>query len=110
MRMVRKSETKALGWPWPPRCWACSPTAPGWPSCERLAEGEADVSTLTEACGAARPSVSQHLGRLRLAGLVTHRKEGRRVVYALRHGHLRRLVEEALSVADHQLGHLPPHD
>ncbi|MFG2889024.1 ArsR/SmtB family transcription factor [Streptomyces sp. NPDC048248] len=77
---------------------------------ERLAEGEADVSTLTEACGAARPSVSQHLGRLRLAGLVTHRKEGRRVVYALRHGHLRRLVEEALSVADHQLGHLPPHD
>ncbi|WP_407548994.1 metalloregulator ArsR/SmtB family transcription factor [Streptomyces sp. Pv4-95] len=76
----------------------------------RLAEGEADVSTLTEACGAARPSVSQHLGRLRLAGLVTHRKEGRRVVYALRHGHLRRLVEEALSVADHQLGHLPPHD
>ncbi|TJZ54462.1 helix-turn-helix transcriptional regulator [Streptomyces piniterrae] len=77
---------------------------------QRLAEGEADVTTLTGACGAARPSVSQHLSRLRLAGLVTSRKEGRRVIYALRHGHLRRLVEEALSVADHQLGHLPPHD
>ncbi|MCQ4084986.1 metalloregulator ArsR/SmtB family transcription factor [Streptomyces sp. RB6PN25] len=76
----------------------------------RLGEGEADVGTLTEACGAARPSVSQHLARLRLAGLVTTRKEGRRVVYALRHGHLRRLVEEALSVADHRIGHLPPHD
>ena len=72
--------------------------------------GEADVGTLTEACGAARPAVSQHLARLRLAGLVTTRKEGRRVVYALRHGHLRRLVDEALQVAAHQLGDLPPHD
>ncbi|MEU6081482.1 metalloregulator ArsR/SmtB family transcription factor [Streptomyces sp. NPDC047108] len=76
----------------------------------RLSEGEADVTTLTAACDAARPSVSQHLARLRLAGLVTTRKEGRRVVYALGHGHLRRLVEEALSVADHRIGRLPPHD
>lgn len=77
---------------------------------QRLGEGEADVTTLTEACeGAARPSVSQHLAKLRLAGLVTTHKEGRRVVYGLRHGHLRRLVAEALSVADHQLDQLPPH-
>lgn len=70
----------------------------------RLGEGEADVTTLAGAAGAARTSVSQHLARLRLAGLVTTRKEGRRVVYRLRHGHLRRLVDEALSVADHQAG------
>ncbi|HEY9369352.1 metalloregulator ArsR/SmtB family transcription factor [Streptomyces sp.] len=75
-----------------------------------LGRGEADVTTLTEACGAARPSVSQHLAKLRLAGLVTTRKDGRRVVYSLRHGHLRRLVDEALNVADHQIGALPPHD
>ncbi|WP_371616991.1 ArsR/SmtB family transcription factor [Streptomyces sp. NBC_00454] len=77
---------------------------------DELGRGEADVTTLTRACGAARPSVSQHLAKLRLAGLVTTRKDGRRVVYALRHGHLRRLVDEALNVADHQLGSLPPHD
>ncbi|MFI7355387.1 ArsR/SmtB family transcription factor [Streptomyces avidinii] len=77
---------------------------------ERLGRGEADVTTLTEACGAARPSVSQHLAKLRLAGLVTTRKDGRRVVYALGHGHLRRLVDEALNVADHELRSLPPHD
>lgn len=77
---------------------------------ERLSEGEADVSTLTEACAVARPSVSQHLARLRLAGLVTTRKEGRRVIYALPHGHVKRLVDEALRSADHQLGDLPPHD
>ncbi|MFE9423988.1 ArsR/SmtB family transcription factor [Kitasatospora sp. NPDC006697] len=76
----------------------------------RLGEGEADVSTLTEISGATRTSVSQHLGKLRLAGLVNTRKDGRRVVYALRHGHLRRLVDEALSVADHEIGHLPAHD
>ncbi|MFB6892448.1 ArsR/SmtB family transcription factor [Kitasatospora sp. NPDC056327] len=77
---------------------------------QRLSEGEADVTTLTESAGAARPSVSQHLGKLRLAGLVSTRKDGRRVVYALRHGHLRRLVQEALSVADYQISGLPPHD
>jgi DNA-binding transcriptional ArsR family regulator len=75
-----------------------------------LTGGEADVTTLTEACGAARPAVSQHLARLRLAGLVTTRKEGRRVVYALRDGHVRRLLEEALKVADHRLSDRPPHD
>ncbi|WP_079172999.1 ArsR/SmtB family transcription factor [Streptomyces monashensis] len=68
-----------------------------------LAAGEADVTTLTGACGAARPAVSQHLARLRLAGLVRTRKEGRRVVYSLAHGHLRRLVDEALKTADHHL-------
>ncbi|MGW4885442.1 ArsR/SmtB family transcription factor [Streptomyces murinus] len=68
-----------------------------------LTSGEADVSTLTEACAAARPAVSQHLARLRLAGLVDSRKEGRRVIYSLRHGHLRRLVDEALKTADHRL-------
>ncbi|MEV6207853.1 ArsR/SmtB family transcription factor [Kitasatospora sp. NPDC051914] len=77
---------------------------------ERLGRGEADVTTLVEATGAARPSVSQHLAKLRLAGLVSTRKDGRRVVYSLRHGHLRRLVDEALNVADHQIGSLPPHD
>lgn len=75
-----------------------------------LTAGEADVTTLTAACGAARPAVSQHLARLRLAGLVNTRKEGRRVVYALRDGHLRRLVDEALNVADHRLSDRPPHD
>ncbi|NGN65316.1 helix-turn-helix transcriptional regulator [Streptomyces sp. A7024] len=71
---------------------------------------EADVTTLTAACGAARPAVSQHLAKLRLAGLVTARKEGRRMIYALPDGHLRRLVGEALSLADHHLSGEASHD
>ena len=74
-----------------------------------LAGGEADVTTLTEVCGAARPAVSQHLARLRLAGLVNTRKDGRRVIYSLGDGHLRRVVDEALSLADHRLTDRPPH-
>jgi DNA-binding transcriptional ArsR family regulator len=75
-----------------------------------LTGGEADVSTLTEACGAARPAVSQHLARLRLAGLVDTRKDGRRVIYSLADGHLRRVVDEALSLADHRITNRPAHD
>ncbi|KUM75282.1 MULTISPECIES: ArsR/SmtB family transcription factor [Streptomyces] len=75
-----------------------------------LTRSEADVTTLTEAVGAARPAVSQHLARLRLAGLVNTRKEGRRVIYSLRDGHLRRLLDEALNVADHRLNDRPVHD
>jgi len=74
-----------------------------------LAQGEADVSQLTEASGAARPAVSQHLAKLRLAGLVQARRDGRRAVYSLRDGHLRRLVLEALSHADHQVSGKPWH-
>ncbi|MEH0510496.1 metalloregulator ArsR/SmtB family transcription factor [Streptomyces sp. B21-106] len=75
-----------------------------------LTSSEADVTTLTEVCGAARPAVSQHLARLRLAGLVHTRKEGRRVIYSLSDGHLSRLLDEALNVADHRLGDKPLHE
>lgn len=74
-----------------------------------LAERETDVTELTTASRAARPAVSQHLAKLRLAGLVQSRKEGRRVVYSLRDGHLRRLVEEALNHADHRMTGEPWH-
>src|SRR5829696_1424551 len=37
-----------------------------------------DVTELTELTGVPRPAVSQHLGRLRLGGLVQARPEGRR--------------------------------
>ncbi len=75
-----------------------------------LGKGEADVMTLTAACGAARPAVSQHLAKLRLAGLVSVRKEGRRMVYGPPDGHLRRVVDEVLNLADHHLSGADTHD
>jgi DNA-binding transcriptional ArsR family regulator len=46
-----------------------------------LTQGECDVSTLAERVGGALPAVSQHLAKLKLAGLVSSRREGHRRVY-----------------------------
>ncbi|MFV5997085.1 ArsR/SmtB family transcription factor [Streptomyces sp. NPDC056231] len=46
-----------------------------------LSQGESDVTGLAERVGGTLPSVSQHLTKLKLAGLVRSRREGRRQVY-----------------------------
>ncbi|QHA07456.1 metalloregulator ArsR/SmtB family transcription factor [Streptomyces broussonetiae] len=46
-----------------------------------LMQGESDVTGLAERVGGALPAVSQHLTKLKLAGLVRSRREGRRQVY-----------------------------
>jgi DNA-binding transcriptional ArsR family regulator len=68
------------------------------------------VGSLAAAVGAARPAVSQHLGKLLLAGLVATRRDGRRVLYRARGGHMRRLVTEVLHAADHQVSGAAEHD
>jgi len=75
-----------------------------------LLGGERDVAGLTAAVSASRSSVSQHLGRLRLAGLVQVRREGRRMIYRARGGHVRALVAEALFHADHDVTGADVHD
>ena len=55
-----------------------------------------------------RPTVaSQHLSKLRFAGLVEGKRDGRRVVYRLRGAHVRNLLAEALFHADHQVSGEP---
>ncbi|SFO38997.1 DNA-binding transcriptional regulator, ArsR family [Saccharopolyspora antimicrobica] len=75
-----------------------------------LCGGEYDVTTLASAVGIARPAVSQHLAKLRLAGLVTTHREGRRALYRARGGHVRRLLAEAIDAADHHITGTPDHD
>ncbi len=75
-----------------------------------LAREESDVGSLAAQCSASRTAVSQHLAKLRLAGLVDTRRDGRHIYYSLRDGHLRRLVLEALSHADHRVSGRAPHD
>jgi DNA-binding transcriptional ArsR family regulator len=75
-----------------------------------LRDGEQDVGTLTTAVRASRPAVSQHLAKLLLAGLVASRRDGRRVLYRARGGHVRRLVGEALEAGDHLVTGKPDHD
>ncbi len=75
-----------------------------------MANEELDVAGLAAAAGC-RPTVaSQHLSKLRLAGLVEGTRDGRRVLYRLRGGHVRNLLREAMFHADHQVSGEPVHD
>jgi rhodanese-related sulfurtransferase len=50
---------------------------------ELIAQGERSVETLAECCGITVANTSQHLQHLRRAGLVTARRDGKFVLYAL---------------------------
>ena len=76
---------------------------------ECLQEGEVPVSTLVMRVGIEPANLSQHLAVLRAKGLVTNRKEGTQVFYALRdpllsevlrnmRRYFQKHVEEALSI------------
>jgi DNA-binding transcriptional ArsR family regulator len=75
-----------------------------------IRDGGLDVTTLAAAAGCSPTVASQHLSKLRFAGLVDGVRDGRRVVYRIRGGHVRRLLEEALFHADHQVSGEPVHD
>src|SRR5665213_3171409 len=75
-----------------------------------LRDGESDVATLAAIAGC-RPTVaSQHLSKLRFAGLVEGTRDGRRVHYRLRGAHVRNLLTEALFHADHHVTGQPVHE
>jgi DNA-binding transcriptional ArsR family regulator len=62
-----------------------------------LAQGERDVGSLADEVGATVQVVSQHLAKLRLAGLVHARREGRRQVYLVDDRHLVMVVREMVA-------------
>ncbi|MFV2017973.1 ArsR/SmtB family transcription factor [Micromonospora sp. LOL_023] len=74
-----------------------------------LLQGESSVACLAELVGAAPTAVSQHLAKLRLAGLVRGRREGTFVYYSAADVHVRQLLAEALFHADHADRDLPDH-
>ena len=50
---------------------------------DRLRDGEQSVGELVDALGSTQQNVSKHLGVLHTAGIVSRRKDGNRVVYAI---------------------------
>jgi ArsR family transcriptional regulator, zinc-responsive transcriptional repressor len=74
-----------------------------------LLHGEHSVGELADHVGVAPAAVSQHLAKLRLAHLVTTRREGNRVIYSAENEHVLRLVTEALFHADHLTNPRPSH-
>jgi DNA-binding transcriptional ArsR family regulator len=55
-------------------------------------ERDQSVTALAEAVGMSQPTLSHQLQRLRLAGVVTCRREGRKIVYTLAPGLARDLL------------------
>ncbi|NBE56560.1 ArsR/SmtB family transcription factor [Streptomyces boluensis] len=64
-----------------------------------LGRGERPVGELAELAGVQVAAVSQHLARLRSAGLVVSRREGTRIYYRAAGDHVRALLEDAFLVA-----------
>jgi DNA-binding transcriptional ArsR family regulator len=61
-----------------------------------LQQGESSVACLAELVDAAPTAVSQHLSKLRLAGLVRGRRRGTFVYYTVADDQLGRLLTQAL--------------
>lgn len=62
-----------------------------------LCHGEHDVGWLAEQVGTSVAAVSQQLGKLRLAGLVSARREGRHQIYTADDPHILMLVDQVFA-------------
>jgi DNA-binding transcriptional ArsR family regulator len=74
-----------------------------------LRAGELSVRELTDGVVKPQALVSQHLAKLRMARLVTTRREGSHVYYRLANDHVSRLVGDAVFNAEHAGPGIPLH-
>lgn len=74
--------------------------------------GEYDVGTLSERVGVSIATASQHLSKLRLAGVVSGRREGRRQIYTVDDPHVITMVQQIFEhiAPDGTLAPDPPFD
>ena len=66
-----------------------------------MAHETSDVGTLARRVGLSIPTTSQHLAKLRLAGIVSARREGRHLYYTVEDPHV-------LTMLDQLFGHIAP--
>ncbi len=74
-----------------------------------LRDGELPVNELAATVGKPAPAVSQHLAKLRMARLVSTRRDGTQIFYQLENEHVKRLVVDAIHNAEHAGSALPAH-
>lgn len=72
----------------------------------QLRGGELSVNEIAGLVGKAAATVSQHLSKLRLAGIVQTRREGNFVHYRLTDNHIGEVVQDALFHAEHLNGEI----
>ncbi|CAB4710743.1 MAG: metalloregulator ArsR/SmtB family transcription factor [Actinobacteria bacterium] len=73
---------------------------------DRLRTGEATVAELTEALNAGQQNISKHLGVLADAGIVSRRRDGNRVIYAIADESVLTICETVCGSIEQQLREL----
>jgi ArsR family transcriptional regulator, zinc-responsive transcriptional repressor len=71
--------------------------------------GELSVTELSGAVGKRAGAVSQHLAKLRMARLVTTRRNGTQILYRVANEHVTQLVADALRHTEHLGPGVPAH-
>lgn len=74
-----------------------------------LLDEERSVTQLATALDKPVPGVSQHLAKMRMARLVTTRKQGTSVLYRVENGHVRQLIVDTIGHVEHLLDDVPAH-
>lgn len=74
--------------------------------------GVHDVTALAERAGVGTATMSQHLSKLRLAGVISVRRDGRRHIYTVEDPHVLAMVEQIFEhiAPDGSLAPDPPRD
>jgi DNA-binding transcriptional ArsR family regulator len=77
-----------------------------------VAHGSYDVGTLAERVGMSVAAVSQHLAKLRLAGVISGQRDGRRQLYTVNDPHVLTLIQQIFDhiAPDGSLAPDPPAD
>lgn len=74
-----------------------------------MLDHELSVNQLADVVDKPAASVSQHLAKLRMARLVSTRREGTQVFYRVENDHVARLVRDAVFNAEHAGPGVPSH-
>lgn len=74
-----------------------------------LLDTEMAVNDLAAAVQKPQATVSQHLAKLRMARLVTTRRNGAQIIYRVENDHVRQLVKDAVYNAEHASTDVPQH-
>ncbi|MBW3085082.1 HTH-type transcriptional regulator KmtR [Austwickia sp. TVS 96-490-7B] len=74
-----------------------------------LLDDESSVSDLAARVERPIPGVSQHLAKMRMARIVTSRRQGNLVLYRVNNDHVRQLIVDTIGHVEHLLDAVPAH-
>ncbi|NJC87058.1 MAG: helix-turn-helix transcriptional regulator [Desulfuromonas sp.] len=71
---------------------------------ELLRDGERCVCEIFPAIGQEQSNVSRHLNMMQKAGILTRRKDGLKIFYAIKHSEVLTIIDMAEAIMKHEAG------